>query len=383
MGIDVAAVDLALTTTRAVRLRLDLEREVDEQVILDCIDVAEQAPTGGNQSSRRWLVVRDPKLKAGLAELYLEAGGRAMIEARDRLAGSGSERERVVRSAAHLAEHLAEVPVIVIPTIIGRHDGSGRPGLFDSVLQAVWSFCVALRARGLGSAWTTVGLAREDAVAELLGIPDGVTPVAMLPVAWTKGSEFRRAPRPPARDITFFDGFGRTYRSGPGDAPRLADGPGTVVEVDVAAPPAAVWPLVTDLDLPARFSDEFLGAVLDDPTAGPVPGARFVGRNRHPARGEWEQVCYVEVAEEARSFGWCTVHPTTPGARWRFRLDPIGGGTRLRFDVVLGPGPSGLTEAITQLPGKEDRIIARRLAEHRRNMQRVVDGIRELAESAG
>ncbi|MEL6983278.1 MAG: nitroreductase family protein, partial [Actinomycetota bacterium] len=153
--LDVASVDGALTTTRAVRLRLDLERPVDQEVILDCIDVAEQAPSGGNQGSRRWIVVRDPELKARLAELYMESAGQWMIEARDRIADTDHPQRRVMASAAHLAEHLAEVPAIVIPTIIGEHDGSGRPGLFDSVIQSVWSFCVALRARGLGTAWTT------------------------------------------------------------------------------------------------------------------------------------------------------------------------------------------------------------------------------------
>ena len=149
MTIDVDAVDHTLSTTRSVRLRLDLEREVDPQIILDCIDVAEQAPSGGNQGSRRWVVVRDTALKERLAALYMESAGRWMVEARDRIAGTGHPQERVMRSAAYLAEHLAEVPAIVIPTIIGVHDGSGRPGLFDSVIQSAWSFCVALHARGL------------------------------------------------------------------------------------------------------------------------------------------------------------------------------------------------------------------------------------------
>ena len=99
MAIDVAAVDEALSTTRSVRLRLDLERPVDPQIILDCIDIAEQAPTGGNQSSRRWIVVTDPAIKARLAELYLASAGQWMIDNRDRLAGTGHPQERVMRSA--------------------------------------------------------------------------------------------------------------------------------------------------------------------------------------------------------------------------------------------------------------------------------------------
>ena len=136
MPIDPADVDATLTTTRAVRRRLDLDREVDNQLLLDCIDIAEQAPTGGNLTSRRWLIVRDPAVKAALAELYNERTGRWMTETAGQLAGTGHPQEKVMTSAAYLAEHLAEVPALVFLTIIGRHDGSGKPGLFDSVIQA-------------------------------------------------------------------------------------------------------------------------------------------------------------------------------------------------------------------------------------------------------
>lgn len=380
--IDTASVDAALSTTRSVRYRLDLEREVDNQIILDCIDIAEQAPSGGNQGSRRWLVVRDPTLKAGLAELYLASAGSWMIEARDRLAGTGHPQERVMGSAAYLAEHLAEVPAIVIPTIIGVHDGSGRPGLFDSVIQAAWSFCVALRARGLGTAWTTAILAKGDEVAALLGIPEGMTQIAMLPVAWTKGTEFRTAARYPAREITYFDGFARTWEHGPSDPPQLSDGPGCVVEVDIKAPPAAVWPLVTDIGFGARFSEEFIGARWAEGHDGPALGAQFIGSNRHPAIGEWDVPCFVHRYVEGQQFGWCTSDPGNPGARWRFELAAIAGATRLRYSVILGPGPSGLSGAIAQMPDKEPRILRRRIDEHRANMTRVVEGIKAEAEAA-
>ena len=384
-GIDVASVDAALSTTRAVRLRLDLERPVDHQIILDCIDVAEQAPSGGNQGSRRWIVVRDPEVKAKVADLYMEAAGKWMIEARDRTAGTGHPNERVMRSAAHLAEHLAEVPAIVIPTIIGVHDGSGRPGLFDSVIQSVWSFCVALRARGLGTAWTTAVLSRSDDLADLLGIPDGMTQIAMIPVAWTKGTEFKTAPRYPAREITYVDGFARTWESGPSDPPRHADGPGTVVEVDIKAPAAAVWPYLTDISFGARFSEEFTGARwVDGPDGepgGPAVGARFVGANTHPAIGEWEVPCFVDRCDEPREFGWVTSDPDNPGARWRFEASTIAGATRLRYSVVLGPGPSGITAAIESMPGKEPRILARRVDEHRANMAKVIEGIKAAVEA--
>ncbi len=377
--IDTTSVDAALGTTRAVRFRLDLEREVDQQVILDCIEVAEQAPSGGNQGSRRWLVIRDDALKASLAELYMKSAGKWMVEARDSLAGTGHHNERVMASAAHLAEHLAEVPAIVIPTIIGRHDNSGRPGLFDSVIQSAWSFSVALRARGLGSAWTTAILNAEDEIAELLDIPPEMTQIAMLPVAWTKGTEFSTAPRYDVREITYVDGFGRIFENGVSESIRMADGPGCVVEADMKAPIAKVWELVSDISMPAAFSEEFVGADWVDGADGPAVGASFVGRNTHPARDDWEVPCFIDVYEEQKRFGWVTSDPDNPGARWRFELERIAGSVRVRFLLKLGPGPSGITEVIKARPELEGKILHRRISEHRENMQRVLDGLVELA----
>ncbi|MEM8923229.1 MAG: nitroreductase family protein [Actinomycetota bacterium] len=385
---DVASVDGALLSTRAVRRRLDLERDVDNEIIYDCIDVAEQAPTGGNQGSRRWIVVRDPALKARLAELYMASAGQWMVEARDKIAGTGHPNERVMASAAHLAEHLTDVPAIVIPTIIGRHDGSGRPGLFDSVIQSAWSFCVALRARGLGTAWTTAILNAEDEIAELLGIPATMTQIAMIPVAWTTGTEFGAAPRYPAREIAYIDGFARTWERGPSTPHRLADGPGTVAEVDIKAPIATVWELVTDINLGKEFSSEFLGAEWTGGHTGPALGATFTGRNQHDAIGQWEVPCFVDRYDDggttgSRQFGWCTSDVDNPGARWRFDLEPIAGSVRLRFRVIVGPGPSGLTMAAESMPDKEPRIIERRMQEHFANMTAVAEGIKAAAEGGG
>jgi len=120
MDIDPAHVDAVLATTRAVRRRLDLERPVDNQILLDCIDLAEQAPTGGNLGSRRWIIVRDQAVKDQLGELYRATALPLMAAAAERLRGTGHSQERVMESALYLAEHLAEVPAIVIPTIIGR-----------------------------------------------------------------------------------------------------------------------------------------------------------------------------------------------------------------------------------------------------------------------
>ncbi|MGH9184466.1 MAG: nitroreductase family protein [Acidimicrobiales bacterium] len=378
MDIDVVPIDEVLATTRAVRRRLDLDRPVDNQLLLDCIDLAEQAPTGGNLGSRRWIVVRDQAVKDQLGELYRTTALPFMSAAAERLHGTGHPSEKVMASAVYLAEHLAEVPAIVIPTVIGRHDGSGRPGLFDSVIQAAWSFCLALRARGLGTTWVTAALQDTAAVKEILGIPDGMTEIVLLPVAWTKGTDFRRAPRHPARTITYFDRFGTTFEHGPADTLRFEDGPGAIGEIDIAAPPREVWPLVTDLNLPARFSSEFLGAEWASDARD--VGAEFHGRNQHKAIGEWTIPCFVDACDEPRAFGWRTSDPDNPGARWRFDLEPREGGTRLRFSYVIGPGPSGTTMAITNNPGKEARVLRRRLDEVHANMQRTVEGVKQLAE---
>jgi hypothetical protein len=143
---------------------------------------------------------------------------------------------------------------------------------------------------------------------------------------------------------------------------KYADNPTARAEVHVAAPPDVVWPLVTDIRLPARFSTELTSAEWAEGTAGPCAGAQFTGHSQHPAVGTWQTTCTVVACEEPRAFGWVV--------------------TRLRQWAVLGPGPSGLTPAIEARPDKEERIVARRLAEHEANMRRCLAGIKELAERA-
>ena len=143
MTFNIEQADQLLSTTRAVRQRLDLDREVSDQILLDCIELAEQAPSGGNITSRRWIVIKDLEIKAKLADLYRSAGGSDIIERANREQVSGSSNAGVSRSAAYLAQNMEKVPALVLLTILGKHDGSGRPGLFDSVLQAGWSFCLA------------------------------------------------------------------------------------------------------------------------------------------------------------------------------------------------------------------------------------------------
>jgi uncharacterized protein YndB with AHSA1/START domain len=170
-----------------------------------------------------------------------------------------------------------------------------------------------------------------------------------------------------------------TFAAGPSDPITLADEPGTWVELHVDAPPERVWELVTDIELPARFSREFQGASWNGD--GPRPGASFVGRNEHPRVGRWQVECFVEHHEPNSRFGWAVADHDRPAARWRFDLAPDGEGTRLRFSVSLGPGPSGLTPAIEAMPDKEPLILRRRLEEHRGNMTATVEGIRRLAEA--
>ena len=270
----------------------------------------------------------------------------------------------------------------MLVTIYGEHDGSGRPGLFDSVIQAAWSFCLAARSRGLGTAWTTLHLGVADKVAGVLDIPEGVTQIVLLPVAFTTGDDFAPVERRPAREITWFDKWGRTLQNPiDGRPPVHADGAGITVEVDVDAKPADLWPFVSDIDLPARFSDEFQGAEwIDDE---PAVGSRFLGRNRRDDLGEWEVTCTIVDYEHERVFAWHAGDPDNPAAQWRFEVLPLLGGTRLRFSMVLGPGPSGLTAAIEAMPDKEVAIIASRQKGQIANMRRTAEGIRDLAEAAG
>jgi hypothetical protein len=161
---------------------------------------------------------------------------------------------------------------------------------------------------------------------------------------------------------------------------KYADGPTVEVETVVHAPVERVWELVTDIELPARFSSEFRGAEwLDD---GPAVGARFVGRNHHEALGEWETTSFVTRYELHRAFGWCVTDPDNPSASWWFELEPVPeGGVRVRQGTRMGPAPSGLSIAITAMPDKEDRIVARRLEEFERNMRATIEGIKQVAEA--
>jgi nitroreductase/uncharacterized protein YndB with AHSA1/START domain len=382
MELNPEAVDAVLRSTRSVRKALDLTRPVGDDLLFQCVDLAEQAPTGGNISSRRWMVVRDPDIKAALADLYRAAGGDRIVELAGKLRGTGHQSEKVMDSGAYLAHHLQEVPAVVIVCIWGAHDNSGRPGLFDSVLQAAWSFCLAARARGLGTAWTTLHLSKKDEIADLLGIPAGVTQVVLLPVAYTTKTDFAPAVRRPAQQITYFDQWGYTRERPSADgAPHLDDRVGVTVEVDIDATPARVWEFVSDPSVPARFSGELYEAEWLD-AAGPAVGARFVGRNRIEGVLEWQTTCHVVECEPKRVFAWNVMDPAAPGAEWRFELEPIGRTVRLRQRVVIAENGSGTAGMIRNRPDKEAAILERRMAQLKASMLKTVNGIKTLAETA-
>lgn len=210
MAFDLNVTDELLATTRAVRKRLDLTKAVPRDTINECLELAVQAPTGSNSQGWRWLVVDDPATKKALADLYKRGGDEYLSAAGAEAEKSGdAQSKRVFSSAIYLMEHLHEVPVHVIPCIQGRPNPNApaamSAGLYGSIFPAVWSFQLALRARGLGSALTTLHLAHEQEAAELLGIPDDMHQVALLPVAYTLGTDFKRAKRPPVAGITHWN----------------------------------------------------------------------------------------------------------------------------------------------------------------------------------
>jgi nitroreductase len=210
--IDVANADLLLSTTRSVRKRLDFDREVERETILECLQLAVQAPTASNRQTWRWMVVTDPDLKTKIADIYREQGMAYLSDSRKAAEESGDAAQmRVYESAVYLAENLERAPAYVIPCIaedFKGKDGHAVIGSLGSIVQAGWSFQLALRARGLGSTWTTLHLGQARAVADLLGIPDGVTQVSLIPVAYTKGTDFRPARRPPVSEITHWNHWG-------------------------------------------------------------------------------------------------------------------------------------------------------------------------------
>lgn len=208
--------DELLTHTRAVRKRLDLTRPVPRELILECIRIAQQAPTGSDRQGWRWVVVTDPDVKAGLADIYRRGAATYLATSGDVPDGVlDGTAARIKASSEHLEAHLHEVPALVVPCIKGRVDAGPHapaPALlashYGSIFPAVWSYMLAARNRGLGTSLTTVHLFHEREAAELLGIPADVTQVGLIPTAYFVGETFRQAERPPAEWITSWDRWG-------------------------------------------------------------------------------------------------------------------------------------------------------------------------------
>ncbi len=208
------SVDEVLTTTRSVRKRLDLDKPVPREVLIECLELAMQAPTGSNSQGWQWVFVDDPEKKKALADIYstnatpyLDQPKPTRGDIRDEQIGA------VMSSAKYLNAHLHEVPVMLVPCLEGRPDGApaGRSASFwGSLLPAVWSFMLALRSRSLGSAWTTLHLIGdgEKQAAEVLGIPfESYSQGGLFPIAYTKGTDFRPAKRLPAEQSVHWNGW--------------------------------------------------------------------------------------------------------------------------------------------------------------------------------
>ena len=210
--------DEVLTTTRAVRRRLDFDRPVELPVVRECLEIALQAPSGSNAQGWQFLVVTDREKICKIADYYqaafaeYEAGPFQPTQHHQDNPEMATTQERVLNSAQYLAANMARVPALLIPCMQGRPDVPELPvatlaAMYGSIIPAVWSFMLAARERGIGTCWTTLHLDSEKEVAELLGIPTDYTQVALVPIAYTQGTNFSSAPRKPVEDVMHVDSW--------------------------------------------------------------------------------------------------------------------------------------------------------------------------------
>ena len=207
--------DELLTTTRSVRKRLDLERPVPMEVVRESLEVALQAPSGSNQQGWHWLVITEAEKRKAIGEYYRQsfaAYRNSSAYPANRSWGDADRdatQNRVADSAQYLADRMGDAPVLVIGALTASADlpASNQAGMWGSLLPAAWSLQLALRARGLGSAWTTLHLQYENEIAELLGVPDDVRQGVLLPVAYYTGDTFKPAKRQPLDTVLHVDGW--------------------------------------------------------------------------------------------------------------------------------------------------------------------------------
>ena len=206
---DLATVDKLLTTTRSVRRRLDLKRTVDPTLIEQCLEIAVQAPQGSKAFRYHFIVVTDPAKRKTLADLYRRAFDTFYPP--EGLAALRKTDPRNVPSWTALVDHFQDVPTLIIACVEGRPEGlkpERLAGLYGNILPITWSLMLALRARGVGAAWTTIVFTYEKEVAALLGIPENLTPAVCLPVAYFTGDDFKPAKRIPASERTYWNTWG-------------------------------------------------------------------------------------------------------------------------------------------------------------------------------
>ena len=198
---DLTQIDEVLSTARSVRRNLDFERPIEREVLYDCIDVAVQAPTGIAGENWRFVIVDEAEPKAAIAEIYREV-----------LLNIFAERDMPMKPTHKaLIERLHEIPAMIFVCVDGAPLGeevSSNVAFYGSILPAAWSLMLALRARQIGATWTSLLSSRQEEVADVLHIPDGVVQTVMLPVGYTKGATMRRAARQPAAEVSFWNRWG-------------------------------------------------------------------------------------------------------------------------------------------------------------------------------
>jgi nitroreductase len=203
--------DELLSTTRAVRRRLDLERPVETELLDECLRLAQQAPTASYSQNWHFVVVTDAERRAAIADLWRRGGAAYLERRREAAAAAGGQMARIVDAVTYLATHLHEVPVHVIPCVEGRTEGAPAPmqaARWGSIFPAAWSFCLAARSRGLGTVITSFHLMFEREAAEILGIPyDEVMQAALIPVAHPTGTDSRPGRRAPPETMVHRDAW--------------------------------------------------------------------------------------------------------------------------------------------------------------------------------
>ena len=210
--------DHVLRTTRSVRLRLDFDKPIDPAVLEECLEIALQAPTASNSQQWQWVMITDPDKVAAVAEVYRKSfevlaarppEERPVYDAAD---SRTLQAEKVTRSATYLAAEMHRCPALLLACINGRVEDLGpmaQAGVYGSILPGAWSFMLAARARGIGTAWTTLHIRHEDEVAELLGIPAHITQAALFPIAYFAGDDFKPAPRVPLSEVVHWNQWGQ------------------------------------------------------------------------------------------------------------------------------------------------------------------------------